>query len=113
MKRKILCIMLVGLLMLGCTKNNKDNIISKVVDKLSNMSSYKLDGVLSISSNDDTYNYDVVVAFKKDDNYRVSIVNKANNHEQIILKSNDEVYVLTYKSLQHYFCLSNEDFAID
>ena len=92
--------MLIGLLLLGCSNNTKENIIDKVVDKLSNMSSYKLDGVLSISSNDDTYNYDVVVSYKKDDNYRVSIINKANNHEQIILKSNDDVYVLTYKSPQ-------------
>lgn len=113
MKKKILFILLIGLFLLGCSKNNKDNILDKVVDKLSNMESYKLEGVLSISSNNDTYNYDVVVSHEKDDNYRVSIINKSNGHEQIILKSNDEVYVLTHKSLQYNFYPDNKDFIID
>jgi len=35
------------------------------------------------------------LAKKKKDMYKVSLTNKANNHEQIILKNNDGVYVLT------------------
>ena len=41
------------------------------------------------------YTYDVDVKYKKDDLYRVSLINKVNNHEQIILRSEDGVYVLT------------------
>ena len=39
--------------------------------------------------------YDVSVSYKRKDNYRVALRNKTNNHEQIILKNKDGVYVLT------------------
>jgi len=59
------------------------------------MNSYQISGVLSITNNEDTYYYDVVSSYMKDEKYLVSLVNKSNGHEQIILKSNDEVYVIT------------------
>ena len=95
MKKRFLIVFLVTLLFIGCSKNNKDNIIDKLSDNINDLSKYELKGVLSISNNEDTYNYDVKVTFKEKDNYRVSIINKSNAHEQIILKSNDEVYVIT------------------
>ena len=36
--------------------------------------------------------------YMKDDYYKVVLVNQTNNHEQIILKNEDEVYVKTYRS---------------
>ncbi len=93
--KKIFLFLIVCLLFVGCSKSSKDNIIENVTNKLANMDNYRLSGTLSISSNDDTYNYDIVVSHKEKDDYRVSITNKSNNHEQIILKSNDEVYVIT------------------
>jgi len=95
MKKRIFIMLLVGLLFVGCSKTSKNNVIDKLDKKLSDMSSYKISGVLSISNNEDTYNYDIVVGYKEKDNYRVSIINKSNGHEQIILKSNNEVYVIT------------------
>jgi len=95
MKRKLLIMLfLLSFIFCGCD-NTKVDIVEKLEDKINKMDSYQITGVLSISNNEDTYYYDVVSSFKKDDNYRVSLVNKANNHEQIILKSNDEVYVVT------------------
>ena len=95
MKKRIFLIVLITLLFIGCSKTNKNNIVDKLDKKLSDLSSYKISGVLSISNNEDTYNYDVETSYKEKDNYRVSIVNKSNGHEQIILKSSDEVYVIT------------------
>lgn len=95
MRKKILILLIVSILFVGCFKNNKENIIDELDKKINDLSSYKLNGVLSISNNEDTYNYDVEVSYKEKDNYRVSIINKSNEHEQIILKSKDEVYVIT------------------
>ncbi len=78
----------------GCTTKRGD-IVSMIDKKISNMKKYQINGVLTISNNDDSYDYDVVVSYEEKDNYRVSLVNKSNGHEQIILKSNDEVYVIT------------------
>lgn len=95
MKKRLFIIFVISILFVGCSKSNKNNVLDKLDKKISNMSAYKIEGILSISNNDDTYNYDIVSSYKEKDNYRVSIINKSNGHEQIILKSNDEVYVIT------------------
>lgn len=94
-KRILLLLFAICIIFVGCSLGSKKNIIESVNDKLSNLKSYKIVGELSISNNEDTYNYDVTVSYKERDNYRVSLINKSNGHEQIILKSNDEVYVVT------------------
>ena len=95
MKRIVFILLLCSIILCGCGKSKKDNIISDLSNKISKMNTYEIKGLLTISNNEDTYNYDVSVSYKENDNYRVSIINKSNNHEQIILKSNDEVYVIT------------------
>lgn len=96
MKKKILFILCCFFfLFTGCGKNGEVNIVDKFEKKINAMDNYQINGVLSITNNEDTYNYDVKVSFKKDDNYRVSLINKSNDHEQIILKSEGEVYVIT------------------
>lgn len=94
--KKILIVLSLSLLLVvtGCMNNKKD-VISMFDKMVNSLDSYRINGILSISNNDDTYSYDVDVAYKSKDNYRVSLVNKSNNHEQIILKSNNEVYVVT------------------
>lgn len=77
----------------GCGKYNKDDIIKEVSKKIKD--SYRLVGELSISNNDDVYNYDVDVSYKKDNYYKVTLTNVSNDHTQVILKNEDGVYVLT------------------
>lgn len=96
MKRNFLIIlMLIVFFVTGCGKSGKNDIVDKINKKVKAMDSYQITGILSITNNEDTYNYDVKASYKAKDNYRVSLVNKSNNHEQIILKSNNEVYVIT------------------
>lgn len=93
--KKIL-VMLFGLIVLtGCSKYNQKGIVKDFTKKINNINGYKLSGDLSIKNNDDVYNYDIEVCYKKDDNYKVTLTNKANMHTQIILKNNEGVYVLT------------------
>ena len=93
MKRIFIVLFICCLLITGCssTKNIKKNFVNRV----DGANSYKLNGTLSINNNDDVYNYSVEVGYKKDDYYKVTLKNKANNHVQIILKTDDGVYVLT------------------
>jgi len=94
MKKKILNIFFaIIFIVTGCGKNNKTDIVNKLEKKINSMDSYQVRGVLSITNNEDTYNYDVKASYKENDNYRVSLINKSNSHEQIILKNDGEVYV--------------------
>ena len=79
----------------GCGKTDKKGILNKIDKKINNSNGYKIDAEMELINNEDKYKYDVSVSFKKKDNYRVSLRNKTNNHEQIILKNEDGVYVLT------------------
>lgn len=50
---------------------------------------------MQITNNEDKYNYLVDVTYKKGTYYKVSLINKENKHEQIILKNDEGVYVVT------------------
>ena len=53
MKSKLLLsILLVIFLLVGCSKNNKNSIVSNFDSKVKAMDSYKIDGVLTISNNE-------------------------------------------------------------
>lgn len=97
MKNKIffLAIFFFLLSLVGCGKYGEDDIINDLKKKVEKADSYRIVGVLEITNNDDTYQYDVDASYKEEDNYRVGLTNKANNHEQIILKNEEGVYVIT------------------
>ena len=78
----------------GCGKYNQKNIIKDINKKLNNVNSYHIEGNMEIYNGEDKYKYDVKSSYEND-NYRVSLTNKSNNHEQIILRNSDGVYVLT------------------
>lgn len=95
MKKLYLLMFSILLLVCGCGKYTKDDVVNDLSKKVKKLSSYKVVGNLEIVNNDDVYNYDIEVSYKKDNNYKVSITNTANDHTQIILKNNDGVYLLT------------------
>lgn len=108
MKRKvILCLLLIGIFITGCGKNNTGNVVKNLDNKVKNLKSYKLEGNLEIVNNDNTFNYRVSVDYKENDKYKVSLKNISNNHEQIILKNDDGVYVVT-PSLNKSFKFQSE-----
>ncbi len=93
--KKIFLVLLSCILLVGCGNYSSKNASKDLEKKINNLKSYNLTGVLEITSNEDIYKYDVDVSYKKNDNFRVSLKNQTNNHEQIILKNEDGVYVLT------------------
>lgn len=95
MKKILLVLMVVCLFLTGCGNYNQKNIIKELKKEFDKSKGYKLSGELSVNNNDEIYNYDVVVYFKKDNYYKVILTNVANEHTQVILKNKDGVYVLT------------------
>ena len=103
MKKKILFILLVGVFLLsGCGKTSESSIIKDLEKKINNSKSYYIEGTLEIVNNEDLYTYDVKVSYAKGDNYKVNLTNKVNNHEQVILRNSDGVYVVTPRINQSF-----------
>lgn len=94
MKKIVLCLILLLVFVTGCGKYDKDDALKDLEKKIDN-NSYYLEGNLEIVNNDEVYNYEVKSSYKKEDNYKVTLLNKANNHEQVILKNSEGVYVVT------------------
>lgn len=96
MKRIFLVLLMVNCCFItGCFGNTKNDILKDITKQYNGLKAYELTGDLEIVNNDDIYNYDVKVIYQKKDKFYVSLKNNSNNHEQIILKNDDGVYVLT------------------
>ncbi len=93
--KKLLLIICLCLIFAGCKKFDADSALKKFNDKIENNEAYTLEGTMEIVSNEEKYLYDVEVSYKEGDYYKVSLVNAENSHEQIILKNEDGVYVIT------------------
>ena len=108
MKKKCLLVLLLLVVILtGCSKSKDDDIVLKLKQKIDNLDSYYIEGELKLYNNEDTYTYNVNVSYKKDNKFKVLLKNTINNHEQIILRNNDGVYVLT-PSLNKSFKFQSE-----
>lgn len=97
---KICCVVFV-IFLFGCGVYSQDNVIKDLNKKIKNAKSYYIEGKLEIINNEDTYTYDVNVSYKKDNYYKVDLINTTNNHEQVILRNDDGVYVDTLKSINN------------
>lgn len=97
MKRKV--ILFVGVLSIflltGCFGKKNENLLEKFQKQVSKSENYYLSGDLEIVNHEDVYSYVVEVAYQKENQFRVELKNKTNDHEQIILKNTEGVFVLT------------------
>ena len=104
--KKVLLVLISCILLVGCGKKESD-VVADVETTINGLNNYHLVGDLTIANNEDKYDYTVDVTYLKGDYYRVSLVNKANSHEQIILKNEEGVYVVT-PSLNKSFKFQSE-----
>ena len=88
------------MLIVGCGKVNSETALKDFETKVTNSDNYTLLGTMEIINNEDVYNYEVSVSYLKGDYYKVNLVNTNNDHEQVILKNDEGVYVMTHKSTQ-------------
>ena len=78
---------IISLFVSGCTNRDEKNVLNELTKKIDKLNSYYIDGELEIINGEDNYSYDVKVSFLKDNNFKVNLKNKVNDHEQIILKN--------------------------
>lgn len=106
--KKFLCLSLAILIFTtGCGKMNQADVVKEFTDTVNNSKSYVLKGTMEIYSDEDTFTYSVEANYLKDNFYKVLLVNQTNNHEQVILRNNDGVYVIT-PSLNKSFKFQSE-----
>ncbi len=106
--KKYLILLLIGSLFLcGCGKYDKNEATKDFSKKVNKIESYNLKGMLEIVNNEDIIKYKVEVAYREGDYYKVKLKNVSNNHEQIILKNDNGVYVIT-PSLNKSFKFQSE-----
>jgi outer membrane lipoprotein-sorting protein len=99
MKKFLLaCLVSFLFLLTGCGKYDEKDALKDLKDRIDNIKGYYLEADMEIINNEDIYKYNVTVSYQKDDLFRVSLKNKSNNHEQILLRNGDGVYVKTHKS---------------
>jgi len=95
------------LLTTGCGKMEATDVVKEFSNTVNNSKSYVLKGTMEIYSDEDTFTYSVEANYLKDNFYKVLLVNQTNNHEQVILRNNDGVYVIT-PSLNKSFKFQSE-----
>lgn len=105
--KKILFSILLVFLLVGCGKKDVDDVFSKLEKKVSSSDGYYLEGTLEMVNNETTYIYDVDVSYEKEEKFRVSLKNQTNDHQQVILRNEDGVYVIT-PSLNKSFKFQSE-----
>lgn len=100
-KRIVVVLLVVGLLAFGAYKliaNKSNNVEKSAQETLEKLDSYYMEANMEFYKGEDSRKYMVKVSFKKADNhdlFRVSMYDKATEQEQIIVKNQDGVYVLT------------------
>ena len=93
--KKIFVFLGLILLVCGCGKSNGKDILKDLSKKVEDSSAYHMTGTLEIYRNEEKYTYNVDSSYKKGDLFKVNLINQNNNHEQIILKNKEGVYVIT------------------
>ena len=96
MKKILLLVAIIATLLLtGCDSLKDKDIRDGFIKDIETLKSYYMEGTLKLTNNDDTYEYNVEVNYKAPDKYNVSLKNKSNDYEQIILKDSESVYVIS------------------
>lgn len=93
--KKLVLFFSVILLLSGCGSKTKEDVVKDFTKTISSTKSYKLTGSMEISNDEETFTYSLESYYLKDEYYKVILVNQTNNHEQIILKNKEDIYVIT------------------
>ena len=93
--KKVFLIIITLLCLTGCNKKINVNPINEFESSVNKTKSYKIVGTMELQNDEEIFEYELTVSYLKDSNYKVEMLNKTNNQEQIILKNEDGLYVIT------------------
>lgn len=84
------------LLLSACGEKSQEDVVKKMDETLNKMDGYKVEAEMNMNTGKEEQVYSIDVWHKKKDMYRVSLSNNEDKKEnQIILKNEDGVFVLT------------------
>lgn len=92
--KKVVLLLISIFLITGCGANKTDTL-KAFKDYNNKHESYELIGTMKIRSNEDEFTYNLNIGVENNKYYKVSLTNTINNHEQVILRNDDGVYVVT------------------
>ncbi len=95
MKKYLVLLIMMCLFLTGCGSYKLEDAVNDFTKSVENSKSYKLNGTMEISSGEELFTYNIDANFLKNDFYKVTLVNQTNNHEQVILKNKEGLYVVT------------------
>ena len=107
MKKIRILLVCLAFIITGCGKSNPEDVFKNLKNSVEKTKSYKLSGTMEINNDEESFIYSLDVNYLKDDYYKVTLINQTNNHDQIILKNKDDVYVIT-PSLNKSFKFQSE-----
>ena len=93
--KKIFIFLGLLLVVCGCGRSNDKNLVKDLKRKMEDTNAYHMIGTLDIFRNEEKYTYDVDSSYSKGDLFKVNLVNQNNNHEQIILRNDKGIFVIT------------------
>ncbi len=84
------------LVLAACGQKSKEDVVNKLEQTLEDMSGYQAQASMSLKTGEESQKYNIDIAHKKKDYYRVMLKNDQDKEgSQIILKNDDGVFVLT------------------
>ena len=95
MRKVFLFLGLFCLFLTGCGKQNEGAVLKEFQDKVNSADAYYLTGNMELVNNEDVYSYKINVAYERDDHYKIELINLVNDHEQVILRNEEGVYIIT------------------
>jgi outer membrane lipoprotein-sorting protein len=79
----------------GCREMSEADVVGRLSSNLEESTSYLASGIMEVESEGQIHTYFVEVGFAKPELYRVTMRNEATGNEQVILKNDEGVFVLT------------------
>ncbi len=95
---KKLCLMfavILTVLLTACGEMSQQDVVDKLKSNLKDNKSYYATGIMEVNNSGYVYQYGVEVIYQKDNKYKVILNNVTTNNEQIILKNDEGVSILT------------------
>src|SRR4051812_42560207 len=98
MKKKIFMLalgLMVVLVLSACGEKTQDDVVKTLNGKLENLEGYKAKAKMTLQMGADPHTYDVEIWHKRPDFYRVDLKNAQKDQNQMILRNEEGVFVLT------------------
>lgn len=97
--RKNLFLLVMGIIfalaLAGCGQKNQEDVVSSLKEKVDQMTSYKADAKMTLQTGNEPQEYEVEIWHKKPTYYRVNLKNVQKDQNQMIIRNDEGVFVLT------------------